>query len=360
MKNRDVLIFLNGIGLSSNMIFRILENLEALKREPVEIFNMNLSDLKDVSAKSVDKIEKNIKRKDEIFSKIQAYGERLQASIITIFDSDYPRSLTAIDDPPAVLYQRGQNFSYENTLAFVGARKHTAYGRLVIERLMKEMAPYNFTIVSGMAFGIDALSHEKALEHGMKTIAVLGTGIDVIYPKNNSNLYHRLLEEGMVLTEYPFGTRARPYHFPQRNRIISGLSQSVVVVEAKDKSGSLITARLAAEQGKEVFAVPGNINSPYSIGTNKLIRDGAFPLIEIDDILDFYPNLQYRNLYEKEEIQLTSDERLVYNLIELGHKEVDSICKNTKYKVPYINTVLTMLELKGLIEKISMNQFEIK
>ena len=229
---------------------------------------------------------------------------------------------------------------------------------MAVNKIIDAISSFDFTIVSGMAYGIDSLSHKRALLNNLNTIAVLGTGIDVVYPKSNKALYEEISEKGAIISEFPLGTSANKFTFPMRNRIISGLSKVVVVVEAKDKSGSLITARLAAEQGKEVFAVPGNITSIYSVGTNKLIRDGAIPLVEVKDIFDYYPELS-KNKVTEDNIDLDAEELLVYNLIEKGINNTNDICINLKNEVFYINKILTKLELKGIIERISMNEFQI-
>lgn len=202
---------------------------------------------------------------------------------------EYPHLLRFIRQAPATLYFRGDmGLCSTPCLGVVGARKATPYGKWVAYHLGKRTAALGITLVSGMAAGIDSAAHRGALDGGGKTIAVLGCGPDVCYPNSNREMVKAILKTGLILSEYPPGTQPLPFQFPLRNRIISGLSQAVVIVEAGISSGSLITAEWAMEQGREVYAVPGNINSVYSIGTNKLIQDGAVPLVVIDDFLQSF------------------------------------------------------------------------
>ena len=236
-------------------------------------------------------------------------------------------------------------------MAFVGSRKHTSYGKYAVEKFVTDLALKNVTIISGMAAGIDALSHKFALENGVYSIGVLGTGVDLTFPSQNKSLYERMYKEGTIISEYPIGMEAKPFTFPERNRIISALSDGVVVIEAKEKSGSLITARLAAEQGREVFAVPGNINSLYSTGTNRLIRDGAIPLIDIDDILVAFPEIEMDQLsFLNNEIDLEGLEKDVFEKIKSGVDSVDKLKELLAVEMSDLNSTLVMLEMKDYIK----------
>lgn len=357
MTERELLIFLNGINFSSENSLKVLNYLLD-KDIPIEDFyKVDYLEEKVLSNRSNSRLQEKAKDFETIVEKISERIEILDVSIVTILDDTYPERLRYIEDPPSVLYIKG-NLKIYNPIAFVGARSHSSYGNMAVNKIIDDLGFYDFTIVSGMAYGIDTLSHRRALLNNLNTIAVLGTGIDVIYPKSNKALYEEISEKGAIISEFPLGTGANKFTFPMRNRIISGISDTVVVVEAKDKSGSLITARLAAEQGREVFAVPGNITSIYSVGTNKLIRDGAIPLVEIKDILDCYPGILSKNDKE-EKVELDLEEMAVYNLIEKGINNTNDICINLNNEVFYINKILTKLELKGIIEKISMNEFQI-
>lgn len=358
--DRNAIIFLSSIGLSSSNIIKILYFSIEKNLSLNEFLNLEENQYKPLLKKvTFDKIKKFYCKYEEILENTLNKSQKLQVKISTILDENYPSSLRRIEHPPAILYIRGKDIKLENNIAIVGSRKHTSYGIYAVNKFVDELSSYNFTIVSGMAYGIDALSHKRALEKNMKAIAVLGNGIDIIYPKANTNLYMNLLDKATIVSEYPFGMKATKFTFPQRNRIISGLSEGVIVVEAKEKSGSLITARLAAEQGKEVFAIPGNINSIYSKGTNLLIRDGATPLLQIEDILPFYPSI-IKKEEEKHIIKnLSEDENLILNLMEDGSITIEEICNKSNFDVIYINSLLTKLELKSAIEKISLTEYRI-
>ncbi len=210
--------------------------------------------------------------------------------IVSMYDKEFPIRLLNISDCPTQLYVRGNiKKLYENNVAIIGSRKASEYGKSISRKIAKDLSSLNINTVSGLAVGIDKFAHLGALDiKGGNTIAVLGSGLceDVFYPFENLKVYQRILSEGgTIITEYPFFERPIAYHFPQRNRLISGLSDKIIVVEASEKSGSLITVEYALEQGKDVYAVPGNINNFHSSGTNKLIQDGAFPFLKISDVI---------------------------------------------------------------------------
>ena len=314
---------------------------------------------------------------DDLYQKIfdsknieayKAYREkvsRLGIDFVTILDDNYPENLRHIDDRPAVLYYKG-NLDKEkdaNSIAFVGARKCTDYGKWACKNLASGVSVAGLTTVSGLAYGIDAMCHKSTLDVGGRTIGIIGCGIDVIYPKANRYLYEIMEKEGLILSEFPLGTRPLAYNFPRRNRIISGISLATVVIEAKEKSGTMITTRCALDQGKEVFAVPGNINSIYSKGTNKLIQDGSKLILSADDILE---ELDYllENKPVKKEIDLSlldKDEASVVRYIENNpNTSADDLANNLDFEIDVINFLLTSLELKNVIENIGNNEFTIK
>ena len=215
------------------------------------------------------------------------HAAKHRASLVTLCDDDYPKQLTTIYDPPAALYVRGAFApADEIAVAMVGSRYPSAYGIETAERFGRELAERGVTVVSGMARGIDGAAHRGALAGGGRTIAVLGSGLARLYPPEHRELADRIAELGAVISEFPLDTRPDKLHFPQRNRLISGLSLGVLVVEAAEKSGALITARYAGEQGREVLAVPGKISSPTSAGAHALLRDGATLVTSVDDILE--------------------------------------------------------------------------
>ena len=215
--------------------------------------------------------------------------EKLHVSVLTLKNPKYPKLLSEISDAPFVLYIRGRGSKIDlnKTIAVVGTRRVTPYGCAVTKKLVQDLVAAGYTIVSGLAYGVDAVAHEAAIECGGKTIAVLGCGIDIIAPPSNASLYHRIENGGgAIISEMPLGLRPEKKLFVTRNRMISGLSRGVIVIEGSDTSGSLITARYAAEQGREVFAVPGPITSPFSKGPARLIKEGAKLVESVEDILD--------------------------------------------------------------------------
>lgn len=276
--------------------------------------------------------------------------KRVEIQKVEITDEHYPNLLKLIPDPPKTLYYRG-DISIANlpSIAIVGARKASAYGRWAAHRLAQVLADYEIVTVSGMAYGIDACAHQGALEQDGKTIAVFGCGVDICYPAAHEKLLENIIAKGLVISEYQPGVPPLPYHFPQRNRIISGLSYATVVAEAGLHSGSLITAELAAEQGRNIYAVPGNINSKSSIGANKLIKDGAIPLIVIEDILDELGVC--RKSAAEQKVQLGKDEKQIYEqILKQGEVTADFLFKATGMKVSTVNSIVTILEMKGLVQ----------
>ena len=233
-----------------------LERIEGLQRDDVELI---------LSTKNKIDPKREIKK-----------AEKEDIKIITFRDTSYPKALSLISDPPLVLYVKGEVKETDRlSVGIVGSRMASDYGKRVTREFVSELGKAGFTIVSGLAKGIDAEAHRTALKVGVRTLAVLGCGIDVVYPEENRKLFSEIPSSGAIISEFPFGTPPSKENFPQRNRIIAGLSLGIVVIEAAERSGALITARLAIEEGREVFAVPGPITSPLSCGTNKLIKDGA-------------------------------------------------------------------------------------
>lgn len=278
-------------------------------------------------------------------------------SIMEIIDKSselYPRQLKEIRKPPKKLYCAGDlSLLNRKSIGVVGSRKHTMYGKIVATMIGKEIANANIPVVSGMAIGIDSFAHKGCLEAGGNPIAVLGTGLDVIYPSRNKSLYYDILKNGLIISEYPLGTKGAKYTFPERNRIISGLSESLVVVEAGLKSGSLLTAELANEQGRTVFAVPGNINSQFSFGTNQLIRDGAFPLVCMQDLFNdiTIDNNQIEIPNDIIKNDLNKIELLIYEEIEKNEGcYIDNVAHTLNINTGKVGAILTLLEIKGLIQ----------
>ncbi|NLY50273.1 MAG: DNA-protecting protein DprA [Firmicutes bacterium] len=286
--------------------------------------------------------------------------ERLAAAkvqYVTLLDADYPERLKTIFDPPPVLYYRG-TLSSEDTLAVavVGSRRATAYGREVATKIAQELAEAGVTVVSGLARGIDSAAHRGALAGHGRTLAVLGCGLDVTYPPENGRLYAQIAEQGAVLSEFPLGTPPEARNFPLRNRVISGLSRGVLVVEAARTSGSLITADCALEQGRDVYAVPGPITSPYSWGTNNLIKQGARVVQGVQDVL-VELGLEYREDQTRRLPDLTDQEEKVYSFFSERSIHIDELVRLSGLTTQEVTTVLMMLELKGLVRQLPGKMF---
>lgn len=264
-------------------------------------------------------------------------------------DADFPAELRKIKNPPKSLYYIGDLSVLEKPcVAIVGSRKMSAYGRWVAESFGAVFGKSGVTVVSGMATGIDTFAHKGALKAHGTTVAVLGNGVDICFPVGNGLLKNQIEREGLVVSEYEPGSYARKHTFPERNRIISGLSRAVVVVEAGVNSGALITAELAVDQGREVYAVPGNINSVYSAGTNLLLKDGANPLTVAEDLLADL-GIQSETRRDKR-AGLSKDERRVFDaILRGGEMGVDAICDATKMSAREVNIIITVLEMKGIV-----------
>lgn len=283
-----------------------------------------------------------------------------QVGLITRLSPLYPPALQNIYDPPWALYYRGNlKLCHKRCVAVVGARKATAYGRRIAEQLGSMLAASDVTVVSGLAAGIDSWAHQGALRLGGCTAAVLGSGVDVCYPKCNEKMMKEIAHRGLLLSEYPPHTSPASYRFPQRNRIISGLCEAVIVAEAGLRSGSLITAGLAAEQGREVFAVPSNIQCDSGVGTNLLIRDGAVPICALEELpqllqLSFEKPSPIRKKDEKKTGGLGCDEKLILKLVEKsGETSVEQLCRASQIPAKTVNGLLTVLEMKGMIQVMS-------
>lgn len=279
--------------------------------------------------------------------------------VLTWAHDDYPALLKQLPDAPPVLYVRGElTPADEWAVAMVGTRKATTYGKEVARRLAGELARNGVTVVSGLARGIDGVSHRAALDAGGRTIAVLGCGIDRIYPPEHRKLAAAIVEQGAVVSDYPLGTPPEGKNFPPRNRIISGLSRGVVVVEAGKRSGALITSDFAADQGREVFAVPGNILSPASKGCNRLLQEGAHVVVEARDVLEI---LKLDHLTEKQVARVALPENAIEAtlLAALTHEpmHVDALARSVDLPVETVSSTLIMMELKGLVRQVGGTQY---
>lgn len=320
---------------------------------PTQIFSLKARDLIEkgvveelavqiVSAKEKVNIDKEIK---EI--------EKNQINILTLHHSNYPQNLKNIYDPPLVLYIKGKIESFDSlSLAVVGTRNFTIYGKKVTLDLCAKLAQLKITVVSGMARGIDTFAHQSVLENKGITIAVLGSGLNICYPPENRNLIEKISENGCVISEFPLWTPPDKINFPRRNRIISGLSAAVIVIEAGKRSGALITAEYALNQGREVFAIPGDIYRQQSQGTNQLIKEGAKLVEKIEDILEeinFSFGQQFLFAQSENENLLEIEEKRIYNLIAQEPKSIEEISQQSSVPFQQLITTLTSLQIKGYI-----------
>ena len=302
------------------------------------------------------KVVENLQKMRESMDLDQVYEAILaqDISVLTLFDEDYPRLLREIDQSPPVLYVRGALIpADEFAVAMVGTRRVSPYGQQITRDTSLYLAGNGLTIVSGLARGVDGLAHQHALKAGGRTIAVLGSGVDVIYPPEHRKLAEAILENGAIVSDYPLGTQPEGINFPPRNRIISGLSLATIVVEAGERSGALITADFALEQGREVFAVPGNVLSPASRGTNRLIQKGAYAMISPQDVLDVLDLSQVEAIKTARQV-LPADATEVKILKVIGFEplHVDEVCNQCGLPVEKVSAALTMMELKGMVQHV--------
>jgi len=288
---------------------------------------------------------------------LELVWERMQTqgiNILTWEDENYPRRLKDIDQPPPVLYLRGDlTPGDEWAVAIVGTRRITSYGRQVTEEVASTLARNGVTVVSGLARGVDAVAHQAALNAGGRTLAVLGNGVDRIYPPENRRLAEQIISQGALISDYPLGTPPAGTNFPPRNRIISGLALAVVVVEAGLDSGALITSTFAAEQGRDVFAVPGSILAHQSKGTNRLIQDGAHPLLDPQEILEVL-NLTMVTEHRSARLVLPTDstEAQLLQILSSEPMHVDDIHAKTDMPIEKVSATLAMMELKGMVRQV--------
>lgn len=334
-----------------------LKNLLQNFKSPDKIFEASVEDLV-----AIDGIEpnlawaiKNYRRPLELKKKIEV-GARLNINTIAFLDEGYPKNLKTINDFPPVLFVRGEIKNEDNkALAIIGTRSATDYGKQIAERFAYELAKNGITIVSGLARGIDTKAHEGALKAKGRTIAVLGCGIDIYYPPENRNLYSQIAESGAVITEFNFGTPPWAYNFPKRNRLISGLALGVLAIEARASSGVLNTVQWAANQGRDVYVVPGDIRAKTSEGTNQLIKEGAKPVTSVEDILTDLGIAEKRQ--EKRAQEISEVEKQLLETIATEPLYVDKIAELTNMEITSLLAVLLELEIKGLVKQLPGKRF---
>ena len=367
-------------GVYNNDINALLEQFDTVD----EIYNAtDYSGILNVKPSTIKKLRDKSLKKAE---KIKDNCDKIGAEIITVDDIRYPDSLRTIPNPPYVLYMRGEIMKWDRILGIgvVGTRDCSDYGHKAVDYIVKDLAYCGATIISGMAKGIDGASARAALDAGNKTIAVLGTAIDNPYPWENRNLMQEIIDNGTVISEYPPGARTQRTSFPWRNRIISGLSKGILVVEAPEKSGALITANYALEQGKDIFAVPGNIFKKESAGTNNLLSMGAKAVQSASDILNEYvyeierlnikkPTVISKIFAKSEKIEneiklsiddkrfsgLSDDDKKIISLLIEENMHIDDIARKSEIPAGELTTKLAMLEFSGHIQKIPGNNYKL-
>jgi len=292
---------------------------------------------------------------DEVWKRIEAAG----ISILTWEEQEYPARLHELDQPPPVLYLRGSYLPDDDwAVAIVGTRRVTAYGRQVTEEITRYLSANGITIVSGLARGVDFTSHLAALNAGGRTLAILGSGVDRIYPPEHIRLAERIVSQGALISDYPPGTPPDSTNFPPRNRIISGLAKAVVVVEAGESSGALITAAFAVEQGREVFAVPAGIHAPQSKGANRLIQQGARLLMDPQEILEVLNMTQVSEQRNARSV-LPADatEAAIFSILSREPRHIDEIRLHSGLPIEKVSSTLTIMELKGMVRQVGGMQY---
>lgn len=350
------------LTLGKNPCFsaRLFHEIYALNRPIETIFHAEERELTKfgLSSKCIAEVIKS--RDTYVPGDVIAELDKVKVKPLFIFNDDYPARLKEIADPPFLIYMRGSINWDQMMIAVVGSRNMTDYGIETTEKVASDLARSGVVVVSGLALGIDAIAHSATINEGGTTLAVLGNGIDRIYPSSNLSLAREILEHGAVISEHPCGVQPALYTFPARNRIISGLCQGIVVTEAAEGSGSLITARSALEQNREVFAVPGSIFKLNSVGPNNLIKMGAHPLTSVQDIFDEF-GLSHPEVATsfREVVGATEDERVIIDILKLEPKHIDEIIKISGLAHSSVSSTLTIMEIGGKIKHLGNMTFRL-
>lgn len=357
-------LYLIWLNLVFNNNYMVISKFLDIFNSPEEMYNLS------------DKSWNNFNIKENIIERLVSSEFKCQAEkiyrkcqrdsikFVSLGSPNYPVNLKHIDYPPILLYYKGELIpADECAIAIVGSRKFTEYGRLATKEIASQLSKASVTIVSGMAKGIDSFAHIAAIDNHGRTLAVLGSGINVIYPAENFNLYYKIIDNGAVISEFQPDANAFKSNFPLRNRIVSGLSLGVLVVEAGIKSGSMITAKLAGEQGRDVFAIPGNIFNPNSVGSNNLIKDGAKMVTSCDDILEEL-HMNIRNIISVKtqvnvnfKINLPDNQKEVFDIFSDSPIHFNVLLDSIDISPQQLSSILTVLELNGYIKKLAGDIF---
>ena len=366
MKNIEDYILLNTVeGLG----FKKLEKLLNVFQSTSRILKAKRSELLAVVGIDKNLAEKITGLDKKQLSKELRIMEKIDAKAVNIFDDDYPENLKTIYSPPILLYMKGEIKPEDaDAIAIVGTRQPSHYGISTCERLANQLALRGITVISGLARGIDTMAHRGAIKSG-RTIAVLGSGLNYIYPSENRKLAEQICEKGALVSEFPMDTPPYRFNFPRRNRVICGLSLGVLVVEASERSGSLITASFSLDENRELFAIPGQADSRTSMGTNNLIKQGAKLVEDVDDIIiEIENSLRYKNIPKKKTEQsiaipdsvLTDDEKRIKSFLSYEPLYIDELARKSNMSVSKINSLLLSLELKNVIKELPGKNFVLR
>lgn len=344
--------FVDGIG--NALIKQLILHCGSAK----EVFNqsgrelLSVPGIREIVTQSI-RSQSPMQRAEEEWRKAESHG----VQILFFTDAGYPGRLKLLDDGPSMLYVKGNtNLNTVRTIGVVGTRRATSYGKECVEQLIADLVPYQAHIISGLAYGIDVHAHKEALRHGLTTLAILGSGLDIIYPSDHRDTAARIESQGALITEKPYGTMPDAHNFPQRNRIIAGMSDALVVVEASEKGGALITAEIANSYNRDVFAIPGNIDNPYSIGCNRLIKSHKANLLTTVKDLEYIMNWTEQSGQTITQLQLALDnlepeEQRVVNILRQKNRAVaiDELCFLTQQPQGILASILLTLEFKNIV-----------
>lgn len=366
MINIEELILLNTV---ENLGFKKLEKLLDVFQDTSRILKAKRSEL--LAVDGIDKeLAERITQLDKTkLSRELRIIEKMGVKVLSVFDDDYPENLKTIYSPPIVLYVKGEIRPEDaDAIAIVGTRLPSHYGMSTCENLAYQLASMGITVISGLARGIDTMAHKGAIKAG-RTIAVLGSGLNYIYPPENKKLAEDICERGALISEFPMDIPPYRFNFPRRNRVISGLSLGVLVVEASERSGSLITANYALEENKEVFAVPGQVSSTRSVGSNNLIKQGAKLVENVDDIIiEIEARLKYRDVSQRErkesktvsDVLLTDDEKRIKSFLSHEPLYIDELARKSNISLRKISSLLLSLELKNVVKELPGKNFVLR
>lgn len=358
MKHKIIL----GLFLIPGFGFKRINQLFEIYKDWNKIWNLNYYDLQKINFNpDLAKIFLHYREKIDLHKNYNIYKNQ-NIKIITCFDKNYPYLLKQIFSPPVVLFAQGNTelLKNKNFLSVVGSRKYTSYGKSIIQKLIRPIAEQNITIVSGLAIGIDSMAHIESLDTKGSTIAVLGSPINDIYPSCHFHLANKIKQNGLLISEFPINAKFAKENFPRRNRIIAGLSQATLIIEAIKKSGALITANYALNENRELLAIPGSIFQNNSEGTNNLIKQGAKMITDVDDILEMYDLPNKKILNSKQKINLLNQEqKIIYEALLNGPMTIDKIVAYSRLKISIIISNLTQMELSGLITNIGGQVYQI-